>query len=164
MTLQGGGCNAVVGGTNSIYGNIVAGTTFFTFHTQDDNAVFGLGFAHAEPWARFDGNYQYTHTRTPIDFVRYTAGAPATPTAAFTFPDQVFNRQQLTLGATVPVDQNIAVRGFYMYDRVNDADWHYDGLADPRISGATGLGFQLDRNPSASFKAQTLGLMLQYKM
>ena len=115
--------------------------------------------------ARFDGNYQYTRTRSPVTYNSFTiAGGVGTPMASpLQFPDMQYDRQQLNLSVTVPVDQNIAVRGLYMYDKTNIADWHYDGLST--FSNVTGQGrYYVDGGPAQSYTAQTVGLMLQYKM
>jgi hypothetical protein len=158
-------CSAVIGGSNSIFGALTDASAFFHYGSEDKNAVVGIGFSHAEAAVRFDGNYQYVRTRTSIDFNRWnnTITGPATTVAAFNFPDMQYDRQQLNLGVTVPVDSNLAVRGMYMYDRANIADWHYDGLG--AVSNTTGDGrYYVDGGPAQSYKAQTLGLMLQYKM
>jgi hypothetical protein len=196
------GCNAIVGGTNSIYGvvpgvltnginytniggltsGLINGTTFFHYNSKDTNAIIGLGLAHTTSFARFDANYQYTRTRTSIDFVRYNSQGVvvASPTPAnagtgaavngpggealrFTFPDMQYDRQQLNLGVTIPVDARINVRGAFMYDHATVADWHYDGLST--LNNATGAGrLYVDGGPAQSYNASTVTLMLQYKL
>jgi hypothetical protein len=187
------GCNAVVGGTNSIYGVVpgiltnginyatsngvnggpINGTIFFHYNSKDTNAIVGLGLAHTTSFARFDANYQYTRTRTSIDYVRYNSLGPMVavpaPTGAggdvmqFNFPDMQYDRQQLNLGVTIPVDATINVRGAFMYDHTTVADWHYDGLS--ALNNATGAGrLYVDGGPAQSYNASTVTLMLQYKL
>jgi hypothetical protein len=152
-----GGCNAILFAPGSIYS--VGTNQFFRYDTNDRNHVIGLNFSHLfEDKVKFDSNFQYTRTRSPVDYqyfcnitataangnqtcgaVGTTAGAPGIPNAfvagygltpdAFSFPDLVYNRIQLNLNLTVPVTKEASVHFLYSYDHAGISDWHYDGLA-----------------------------------
>jgi hypothetical protein len=116
-----------------------------------------------ESFARFDGSYQYTRTRTSINYYSWNGTTASTLTGNFTFPDMRYDRQQLTLNVTVPIDQKMAVRGTVMYDKADVADWHYDGLS--ALNNVTGAGrYYLDGGPAQSYSATTVGVFLQYQL
>jgi len=182
-------CNEVPFAPYSYFQGI---TNVFSYDMSDKNNVLGIGASHLfDNKAKLDASYQYQITRTSVSYVNQVPGncnggispigvlglgnygCPAVVPASYVngagfyqnvlqFPDEKWDRQTFNLNYTYPVTAAAAVRVSYTFDKADEADWHYDGLCG--YNNAPGDHYFLSCNPASSFKNQTIGVFLQYKM
>jgi len=165
-------CNEDLGALYSLFNNPAqAGLNWFRYDTADKNNIFGVGFNHSSDRWYYNGTFQYTRTRSPMDYSDYRSvdgnvnqavvAGIGVVNDSFAFPDMVWDRYQLNLSATYAFTSNLSVRVTYMFDKANIKDWHYDGLG--YYSNVTGGRYYLD-DGSQPYTANTIGAFLQYKM
>ena len=129
--------------------------------SSDRTDVFGLGLRHDFGKTKFDLQYTYSSSRSPLG---YSYASPnALQTAAFAaqtgngFPDLTYNRQVLETGLRLPVSRQTAVRLFYHFETGKTADWHYSGLDQSTVVGNR---VYLDAGPR-DYRVSLLGAFLQ---
>lgn len=156
-----GGCNAVVGTPGSIYQNVTA-LDQFRYQTNERNWLATVGVNHTFGTVRFDADYTYTDTRSPMTYLYNDVTGAAGGSANYAFPDMTWVRQQLNLSATVPVSKQAAAHLLYKFDKADVSDWHYTGLSG--YNNELGGRYYLDAGQAQPYRAQTIGVFLQYKM
>jgi hypothetical protein len=177
-----GNCNALIGAPgniipNSTFGNVTAAnnSVYQSATHEDDNKMLLLGISHNAGSVFLDASYSYLKTETDMKWgLQTNNGIGGTSVFSYTggaasglaqLPTQVYDRQTLNLSATIPVDDKIAVRGMYTYDKTDFADWHYNFM-DPNnpASAVSGQRIYLDTGAQQPYTAHVFGLMLQYKL
>jgi len=81
--------------------------------------------------------------------------------AAFSMPE-TWNQTTVKLGLLVPTSKNMAVSFNYSFDRANEYDFHYAGLA--ANNDVEGTRYYLSPDPGIGFSDQTFMISFHYKM
>jgi hypothetical protein len=146
-------------------------TSAWSMDTEDRNNMLGLGFQSSFGIFRFGADYTYSSSATNIGYnygstaLSNVAGtqAAAALIAGSALPNMTYVQQTLNLNLLIPVNKKLSVRLYDSIEIGGVADWHYDGVVKNAVANYDSGTLLLDSGP-ASYRANVIGILLQYKL
>jgi len=146
-------------------------TSKWSMDSDDQSNLLGLGFQKKFGTVQVGVDYTYLSSATSINYqfgsnaINATAAnqAAAALIAGAALPNMTFVQQTLNFNILVPISKRLLLR---LYDRVeigNVTDWHYDGVIKNAVGAYDSGTLLLDSGPT-SYRANVIGLFLQYKL
>jgi hypothetical protein len=89
--------------------------------------------------------------------------AAAALIAGSALPNMTYVQQTLNLNLLIPVNKKLSVRLYDSIEIGGVADWHYDGVVKNAVANYDSGTLLLDSGP-ASYRANVIGILLQYKL
>jgi len=143
----------------------------WSMNSDDQSNLLGLGVQKRLGKIQVGVDYSYSSSSTTMDYqfgskaINATAAnqLAAAAIAGTALPNMTFVQQTLNFNVLVPVSKKMSVR---LYDRVeigNVTDWHYDGVIKSAMGAYDAGTLLLDSGPT-SYRANVIGILLQYKL
>jgi len=174
-TLATYGYSACSDGTTGLNGARPDTSKWF-MNSDDQSNLLGLGVQKRIGTIQVGVDYGYSSSSTTMDYqfgstgtafnanaANQDAAAKLAKDAGFALPSMTYVQQTLNFNVLVPVNKKLSVR---LYDRVeigNVKDWHYDGVIKTAMGAYDAGTLLLDGGPS-SYRANVIGILLQYKL